>query len=127
MFPESKLTPRFLTVSVREIEFPRNWVGNFWMRDFLACLSLMNSVFSVVEFQFYTIHPLLNTVETLSELSKSGIKVTIFKCLDIFGCRLHIDVGDIETRNDITEGRGESVKGKKKRIHNRPLGYSIGE
>ena len=27
--PESKVTSRFLTVLVGEIEFPRNWVGNF--------------------------------------------------------------------------------------------------
>ena len=49
MLPESKVTPRFLIVSVGEIEFQRSWVRNFWMQDLLACLSpmIMNSVFSV--------------------------------------------------------------------------------
>ena len=48
VLPESKVTPRFLTVSVGEIEFPRSWVGNFGMWDSLACLSpiILNYVFS---------------------------------------------------------------------------------
>ena len=57
VLPESKVTDRFLSVLVGEIEFPRSWVRNFWMRDSLACLSSM-----------------------ISELSKTGIKVPIFKC-----------------------------------------------
>ena len=54
VFPESKVTPRFLTVSVGEIEFPRSLLGNSWMRDSLTCLSTMiiNSVFSGLSFSF---------------------------------------------------------------------------
>ena len=52
------------------------------MRDSLACLSpmIINLVFSGLTFKFHTIHPLLNTGETLGELSKTGIKVPMVKC-----------------------------------------------
>ena len=33
-----------------------------------------------VVFQFHTVHPLLNTGKTLSELSKTGIKIPMVKC-----------------------------------------------
>ena len=80
MFPESKVTPRFLTVSAGEI----------FLHEGLSGLSITNDnefCFLWVEFQFHTIHPLLNTVKTLSELSKTGIKApTVNYVLDIFGC-----------------------------------------
>ena len=82
VFPESKVTPRFLTVSVGEIEFLRSLVWIFWDEG-LSSLSVTNNNefgFLRVEFQFPTIHPLLNTGKTLSELSKTGIKVLMVKC-----------------------------------------------
>ena len=52
------------------------------MRDSLACLSpiIINSVFSGVEFKFHTSHPVLDTCEALSKLSKIGIKVPMVQC-----------------------------------------------
>ena len=54
MFPESKVTPSFLTILVGKIEFPKSFVGNFWTRVSLASLSLMimNYVFSGLSFSF---------------------------------------------------------------------------
>ena len=62
-----------LTISVEEIEFPKNWVGNFWKRESLACLSpmMMNSVFSGLNFSF---------TPSINELNKSEIKVPMVKC-----------------------------------------------
>ena len=74
------------------------------------------------EFQFHTVHSLLNTSKTLSELSDAGIKV---KCLIYLGVSsIHI-VGDIETRNNVTEVG--SVKGKKEGTQDRTLGDTIAE
>ena len=82
VFPESKVTPKFLTSFVGEIEFPRNWVGNFCINDSLACLSPMkeNSVFNWIKFQSDTIHSFLKASKTLSGLSNTGIKVPGIEC-----------------------------------------------
>ena len=78
------------------------------MKDSLACLSptMINSVFCGVEFKFHTSHPVLDTCETLSKLSK-------------------MMVGDIEIGNDTTE-RG-SIEGKKKGAQDKALGHTIWE
>ena len=49
-----------------------------------------------VKFHFQTIYPLLNMSKTLSELSKTGIKVPLVKCyiyIYIYGCHQHTDCG----------------------------------
>ena len=71
MLPGSKVTPRFLTASVGKIE-----LGWKFLDEGLFGLSITNDnefCFLWIEFQFHTIHPLLNTGETFSELSKTGI------------------------------------------------------
>ena len=86
------------------------------MRDSLTCITNDNEFsFLWVEFQFHTIHPLLNTVKTLGELSKTGIKVPMVKFQIYLGVISIQMVSDIEAGNDITEGG--SVKGKKDLIH----------
>ena len=92
MFPESKVIPKLLTSLVGEIEFSTNWVGNFFVRDSLACLLSMrvNSVFSGLSFSLTTIH-FLNASKILSELTNTGIEVPGVEC--IFGCHQHKDDG----------------------------------
>ena len=49
----------------------------------LSGLSITNDnkfSFLRVEFEFYTSHPVLDTCETLSKLSKTGIKVPMVQC-----------------------------------------------
>ena len=78
-----------------------------------------------VEFQFHTIHPLLNMTKKLSKLSKTG---SYCQVLDLFGGHQLQMVGDIETgnkSNNVTEGAG--VKGKKEGAPGQNLGYTIGE
>ena len=51
------------------------------MRGFLACLITNDDelYFLSVEFQFHTIHPLLNASKTLTKLSNTGIKIPRIK------------------------------------------------
>ena len=58
-------------------------LGGKFFYEGLSGLSITNDnefSFLWVEFQFHTIHPLLNTGETLSKLSKTRIKVPMVKC-----------------------------------------------
>ena len=58
-------------------------LGGKFLDEGLSGLSITNDnefCFHWVEFQFHTIHPLLNTGKTLSVLNKTGIKVPIVKC-----------------------------------------------
>ena len=81
---------------------------------------IMNSgVFFSVEFQFYTVHPLLSTTKTFSEFSKAGIKVTMIKCYIYVGVISIQMEGDIETGNNDTDGG--TVKGKKEGTQDRIL------
>ena len=78
VFPESKVTPRFLTVSVGEIELSREFVD-----EGLSGLSITNDnkfSFLGVEFKFHTSQPVLDICETLSKLNKTGIKVPMVQC-----------------------------------------------
>ena len=58
-------------------------LGGNLLHEGLSGLSVTNDsefCYLWVEFQFHTIHPPLNTGKTLSELSKTGIKVAMVKC-----------------------------------------------
>ena len=93
MFPESIVTPRILIISGGETEFPKKLGGKF-LDEGLSGLSITNEFcFLWVEFEFHTIHSLLNTGKTLSELRKNWNQSSFSQMLDIFGCHQHIDGG----------------------------------
>ena len=81
VFPESKVTPRFLTSSVENrISKMLGW--KFLYKGLSSILITNDDEFCFlwVKFQFHTIHPLLN----ISKLSKTGIKVPLVKCWKYF-------------------------------------------
>ena len=62
MFPEAKVTSKFLNSLVWDIEFSRNWVGYFLHKGLLG-LSIANDgefSFHWINFQSDTIRPFLN-------------------------------------------------------------------
>ena len=125
VFPESKVTPKFLTSLVGEIEFPRNWVGNFCMIDSLSVANDDKFCLLWIKFQSDTIHPFLNASKTLCELSNTGIKVPGIKChvnLGVIGIKM---MGNIETGNYMDEGG--SVKSEKQWTQDRTLRDPIRE
>ena len=88
MFPESKVTPRFLNVSVGEIS---KKLSMEFLDERLSGLSITNDnkfSFLEVKFKFYTRHPVWAHVRhsvSLAKLESYG------PVLDIFGCHQHID------------------------------------
>ena len=106
MFPESKVTPKFLISLVGEIEFPRNCVGKFCMIDSLSVGNDGKFCLLWIKFQSDTIHPFLNASKTLSELSNTGVKCQVY--LGVIGIKM---MCNIETGSYMAEGG--SVKSEK--------------
>ena len=81
VFLESKITP-VLDCIGRGDRISKKLSREF-VDEGLSGLSITNDnkfSFLGVEFKFHTSHPALDTCETLSKLSKTGIKVPMVQC-----------------------------------------------